>query len=308
MRWNDPLGALLALRGHLILDGAMATELERHGADLDHPLWSARLLQEDPEAIIGVHRSYLEAGADILITASYQLSAEGLVACGEDPDQLGELLRTSVDLARESCRRHREATGNDRQWLIALSLGPRSAAVPGGAEYGDQSQWSTTDLHEWHRGRTALAAQAGADLLAIETIPSVREGRVLAGQLEEHPGVSGWISFACRDDRTTTGGDSFGAAVRAVAGSDRVVGVGVNCTPPEYVEALIGVARRVTGKPILVYPNSGEAYGADRRWTGVAGGNWAELAGRWWQAGAQAVGGCCRAGPDIIRALGSGIL
>lgn len=300
---RDPLGELLALRGHLVLDGAMATELERHGADLNHPLWSARLLREDPEAIIRVHRSYLEVGADILTTASYQLSAEGLAACGDDPNQLGELLHISVALARESCRRHREATGDDRRRLIALSLGPRSAAVPGGAEYGDQSRWSATDLHEWHRGRTALAAKVGADLLAIETIPSLREGRVLAAQLEEHSGVSAWISFACRDDRTTTGGDSFAEAVRAVAGSDRVVGVGVNCTPPEYVEALIGVARQVTGKPILVYPNSGEVYGADRRWSGVGGGEWATLAKRWRQAGAQVIGGCCRTDPDILRSV-----
>ncbi len=299
----DPLGALLAQRGRLILDGAMATELERHGADLDHPLWSARLLREDPEAIVRVHRSYLEAGADLLITASYQLSAEGLAACGDDPDQLGELLRISVELAQESCRRHRDATGDDRRKLIALSLGPRSAAVPGGAEYGDQSRWSATDLHEWHRGRTAVAALAGADLLAIETIPSAREGRVLAAQLEEYPGVSGWISFACKDDRTTTGGDSFVEAVRAVAGSDRVVGVGVNCTPPQYVEALIGLARQETGKPILVYPNSGELYGADRRWTGVGGSDWATMAKRWRQAGAQVIGGCCRTNPETIRAF-----
>src|SRR3954453_15554721 len=88
----------------VVLDGGLATELEARGADLSDDLWSARLLLDDPQLIVDVHRAYVDAGADVVIGASYQASFEGLERRGLDHAAATTLLERSVELAREGAQ------------------------------------------------------------------------------------------------------------------------------------------------------------------------------------------------------------
>src|SRR5579862_7182962 len=110
-----------------ILDGGMATELERRGCNISGPLWSARVLADSPETIEAVHLSYLEAGADCILTASYQVSAMGYAEIGQPPEAAAAALRQSIDLAiaarEQYCKR------SSRPIWIAVSLGPYGAAL-----------------------------------------------------------------------------------------------------------------------------------------------------------------------------------
>jgi len=292
----------------LILDGGLATELEARGADLDDPLWSARLLIENPGLIRQVHHDYYAAGADVAITASYQASFPGLARRGLNRKQARDLMTTSVRLANEardafwSDDTHR--TGRLRP-LVAASIGPYGAHLHDGSEYRGDYAVGRAELTAFHRERMAVLADAGADLLACETIPSRLEAEVLLELLEEFPGVRAWLSFSCRDEAHISDGASFAECVAMTNASSRVVAVGLNCTPPQYAEALVRAAVAVTDGPVLVYPNSGERYQAEgNRWLpGEGVDDFVASARRWHAAGARLVGGCCRTGPREIEGI-----
>ena len=102
MNMDDPLRPFLADQGVVVLDGALATELERRGADLSDELWSARLLIEDPASIRRLHLDYYLAGADIAISASYQASFEGFARRGLSRKEGEALIQSSVHIARQA--------------------------------------------------------------------------------------------------------------------------------------------------------------------------------------------------------------
>jgi homocysteine S-methyltransferase len=304
----DPLAPFLSAAGALVLDGGLATELEKAGFDLDHPLWSARVLREAPEAILAVHASYLDAGADCITTASYQATVPGLVREGLTETQARALLVRSVDLAHDARAAFwtdsRRRAGRLRP-LVAASVGPYGAFLANGAEYTGDYDLDEAGLAAFHRDRFRLLAASGADLLACETIPSAAEARALATLLAETPSVRAWVSFSCRDGQRLRDGTRFADSVRAVASLPQVVAVGVNCTAPEHVEELLRAAAAVTAKPLVAYPNSGERYeAATKSWRGAStDADWGRLARRWHRAGARLVGGCCRTGPRHVEAI-----
>jgi homocysteine S-methyltransferase len=304
---SDPLAPFLSKAGVVVLDGALATELERAGFDLDHPLWSARLLMTAPEAIARVHRSYLAAGADCITGASYQGTFAGFAREGRSRAEADWLLRQSVALALEERDRfwadERNRAGRLRP-LVAASVGPYGAFLANGAEYTGDYDRDEAGLREFHRERLTLLAASGADLLACETVPSAAEARALAALLAE-PGLPAWVSFSCRDGERLRDGTPLADSVRVLDPIPRVVAIGVNCTAPEHVESLLRAAGRATRKPLVAYPNSGESYDAARKtWNGSAAtGSWGELGLVWRKAGARVIGGCCRTGPTETRAL-----
>jgi homocysteine S-methyltransferase len=278
----------------LILDGGLATELERRGADLRDPLWSARLLVENPGLIRDVHEDYFRAGADVGISASYQASFLGFVRRGLEPKQAAELLRLSVRLVQEA----RERVVLDRPLLVAASIGCYGASLADGSEYRGDYELDVDDLVDWHRPRLATLLEAKPDLLACETIPCLAEVEALARLVAEYD-VPAWIACTCRDDAHLRSGESFVEAMRIASGPKNVVAVGVNCTAPEHVESLLRIAAGVSGKPLVAYPNSGEVW-RDGQWTAAPQPMaWAA----WHAAGARLLGGCCRTTPDTIRAL-----
>ena len=304
----DPLAPFLSAGGLLVLDGGLATELEKAGFELDHPLWSARLLEASPEAIARVHRAYLEAGADCITAASYQATLPGFEREGHTRSEAEELLRRSVILALEARDRfwaeERNRAGRLRP-LVAASIGPYGAFLANGAEYTGDYDLDEAGLREFHRERLSLLAASDADLLACETIPCASEARALCSLLVEPVGLPAWVSFSCRDGERLRDGTPLAECVRLLDPLPRVLAIGVNCTAPEHVESLLRAAARATRKPLVAYPNSGEAYDpVQRTWSGTGSReSWGKLGRLWRAADARLIGGCCRTGPDEVRSL-----
>jgi homocysteine S-methyltransferase len=297
------------LRQFHVLDGAMATELEHAGISLAGPLWSARALSEAPEAIVAVHRSYLNAGAQILLTASYQASAKGFRDEGMPQAQAIEAeanaLRSSVHLAEQA-----RAMSERPDALIAASLGPYGAALANGAEFhGNYSFRDAAEQHtalgRFHAQRIAVLAQTNADLLAFETLPSLAEAQAIVEALAATPHIAAWLSFTCRDGRHTAHGERVRECAALLDSVPQVLAVGVNCTPPALILPLLDELKSGTTRPLVVYPNSGESWNAQHNcWTGIADvEQYAAMAEEWFAAGAQLVGGCCRTGPEHVRAV-----
>lgn len=285
-----------------VLDGGLATELAARGHDLSDALWSARLLEDAPEAIEAVHLDYFEAGADVAITASYQASYEGFAARGWSRDHTDRLLHRSVALARSARERYRARHPESPRTLrVAASVGPYGATLHDGSEYRGDYTLGEDDLVAFHVPRMTSLVAAASDLLACETLPSLLEARAVVRALREHPAARAWVSFTCRDGAHTAAGDDITTCARVLDAEPQIVAIGVNCVAPALVTPLIGALRAGTDKPIVVYPNSGEAWDADaRRWDGRASHVTASLQ-EWIDAGASWLGGCCRTTPADIR-------
>ena len=285
----------------------MATELEKKGADLNHSLWSARLLTENPLLIKEVHLDYLHAGADIITTAGYQASFTGFARLGYSREQSRELILLACRLAWEAREEFMQSVPSPTtKPFIAASAGPYGAALADGSEYRGDYGLSVQELMHFHRDRMAVLAGSSADLLAFETIPCPEEAEAIILLLKEFPQAKAWISFSCKNETETCSGDSFAQAVALANNSDQVVATGVNCTAPRYVESLVRIAASVSNKPVLAYPNKGEIWDAvNKCWLpgDDHSSGFTENAKRWQRAGALLVGGCCRCTPEDISSL-----
>ncbi|TWH72588.1 homocysteine S-methyltransferase [Modestobacter roseus] len=286
--------------GPVVLDGGLSTELEARGHDVSSALWSARLLRDDPAAVVAAHAAFAAAGAQVLTTASYQATLPGFAAAGIDTDRARDLIAGSVRLAREGL-----AAAGRTGW-VAGSVGPYGAFLADGSEYtgGYLDDVSVTELRAFHRPRLALLAEAGADVLAVETLPGAAEVEALLAELESLD-VPAWLSLT-----STTGpdgvprtrrGEPLAEVAALVRGLSQVVAVGVNCTDPAGVPPAVAVMATASGKPAAAYPNSGERWdAAARRWTGQPG---VGDVTAWTAAGARLVGGCCRVRPADVAAI-----
>ena len=310
-----PLAAAL-VGGPVVLDGGLATELERAGCDLSSRLWSARLLRDDPGAVVAAHTAFFAAGARVATTASYQASAEGFAAAGWDPAEAGDLLTRSVALAD----RARDEAGLVGAAWVAGSIGPYGAQLADGSEYTGaytDPGWTgrsgggltVAELRAFHRPRLAALAAAGADVLACETLPAAAEVEALLTELTAL-GVPAWLSLTTVQDPDgmvrTRRGEPAQDVFALASGVDAIIAVGVNCTDPAGVPAAVRAAA-TAGKPVVAYPNSGERWDAQRRtWTGQPGLDPQDVAG-WIDRGARLVGGCCRVGPQQLRSVAAAV-
>jgi homocysteine S-methyltransferase len=304
---SDPIGELLRARSVVILDGALATELEARGADLSDPLWSAKCLLERPELIRQVHLDYFRAGAQVATTATYQATFEGFAQRGIERGRAARLMLEAVSLARVARDEFRASLPSGlepRPLLIAASVGPYGAMRADGSEYRGRYGLSDRELAEFHRPRLEVLARSGADVLAFETLPCLQEALVLAKLLDEYPGITAWLCFSCRDGTRNSEGEDMGSCAQALSRHPRIAAIGVNCTAPEHVPKLLERMRELTAKPLVAYPNSGERYDAEKkRWVGPAAHASTAQARQWVAAGARLVGGCCRTTPADIRGL-----
>ncbi|WP_040924272.1 homocysteine S-methyltransferase [Saccharomonospora iraqiensis] len=279
-----------------VLDGGLASALEARGHELTDALWSARLLLDAPEEIVAAHRAFYRAGARVATTASYQASFDRLAAYGLDRHESARVLRRSVDLAHEA---RATAAAASELW-VAASVGPYGAALADGSEFHGRYGVGVPALRRWHRPRIEVLAEAGPDVLALETVPDVDEAEALVRAVEG-VGLPAWLTFNVDGGRTRAG-QPMAEAFAVAADAPEVVAVGVNCCAPAEVPDAVACAREVTGKPVVAYPNSGEGWDAHRRdWTGPTRYR-ATDAPTWLAAGATLLGGCCRVLPtDIAR-------
>lgn len=286
--------------GPVLLDGGLSNQLEAQGCDLSDALWSARLLADAPEQIEAAHLAYLRSGAQVLITASYQATFEGFGRHGIGPERTGALLARSVELARRAAGAARRADPGREVW-VAASVGPYGAMLADGSEYRGRYGLTVRELERFHRPRMAALAEAEPDVLALETVPDVDEAEAVV-RVAEETGLPVWLSYSVEGGRTRAG-QPLEEAFAVAAGREAVVAVGVNCCDPAEAEEAVRVAVAVTGKPAVVYPNSGEGWDAGGRgWTGRSTFDPGRVRA-WTGAGARLVGGCCRVGPDRIKEL-----
>ena len=288
--------------GPVVLDGGLGTMLEAQGHDLSSSLWSARLLLEDPAAIRRAHTDFYAAGARVAIASSYQVSYEALGAAGFRAPEVDALLARSVELAAQA----RSDAGLDAgdAW-VAASVGPFGASRADGSEYTGDYGMTVAELRAWHRPRLQALADAGPDVLAIETIPSLAEVEAICAELDGL-GRPAWVAVTVAGGSLRSG-ESLADALGLAASAGGVIAVGVNCCDIAQVSPAIATAAALTSLPIVAYPNSGEVWNADTRtWSGDGGGIHAH-ADEWIGGGARLVGGCCRIGADEIAALAAGI-
>jgi homocysteine S-methyltransferase len=306
----NPIASILDRHPALVIDGALATELERRGCDLKDALWSAKVLLERPEIIKQVHLDYFKAGADCAITASYQATIEGFAKRGLNEQESFALIKKSVKLATEARDKfwtdESNRVGRSKPF-VAASVGPYGAFLADGSEYRGNYGLSEKELMDFHRPRMRALIEAGADMLACETIPSLIEAQAIAKLLREFPNVTAWVSFTARDEKHISEGQVFADCVKQLEDHSQIAAIGINCTSPKYISSLIREAKKRTEKPILVYPNSGEIYDAAKNeWNGdPVFHSFGEQAQEWYDAGAHLIGGCCRTTPEDIRVIAS---
>ena len=294
----------------LILDGGLATQLEAQGCDIRNALWSASLLIDNPQAIVDASRAFLDAGAECIETASYQASHEGFAQRGLSAYEADVLMLRSVELAMQARDEFVAATSPDFEPLVAASIGPYGAILHDGSEYRGDYAISADELRRFHEPRLHLFDTSGADVLALETVPSLVEAEVLADLLSDC-GTPAWVSFCCKDDRHISDGTPVESAVALFRRHAVVAATGINCTPPQFATRLIQRIREVVpGKAVIAYPNSGESYdAATGSWSGtVTPLDYAAAAREWKSVGASIIGGCCRTGPAHIAALRAALL
>jgi homocysteine S-methyltransferase len=303
------LSRMLGSGADLTVDGALATELEARGCDLDDPLWSAKVLLEQPQLIKQVHRDYFDAGAAIAITSSYQAVPQGFARRGIAEAEALALVALSVRLADEARNEYLAENPEAGPLLVAGSVGPYGAYLADGSEYRGDYVLTQREFKEFHRPRIGALVQAAVDLLACETLPSFAEAEALLALVEEFD-VESWFSFTLRDGGHISDGTPLDEVAALCGAQPRVAAIGVNCVPLNLVSPALEALRNTTDKPLLAYPNSGENYDAvTKTWSPRAGANaggpssLAEGAATWHDLGARLIGGCCRTTPRDIAAV-----
>ncbi len=284
----------------IILDGGLATELESRGQDLDDDLWSARLLRDQPDEIVAAHRAFINAGAEVITSASYQATLPGFEKAGITSTEAEDLLRLSIRLAKQA---REQAPGVQ----VAASIGPYGAFLANGAEYTGDYALNQQGLIDFHQRRWQILASERPDIMLCETVPSLPEAMALAQLAVDSSPIPVWISFSCRDGSHISDGTEIQSVIRELRQYDLIEAVGVNCTPPQFLPDLIQRIRSETDKRIIAYPNSGEVFDANSRtWHGARElEDFTTQAAYWRQLGASIIGGCCRVTPAHIASLKS---
>lgn len=289
----------------LILDGGLSNVLEAQGCDLNHKLWSAKMIINNPEAIVKTHLSYLDAGAACISTSSYQATVPGFMDLGATRSEAENLLLRSVALAEEARFTFLNQKKNNYPIYIAASMGPYGAFLADGSEYKGKYSVSEEELESFHLKRIKILEKSNADFLAFETIPSLVEIKILSKILMKSTKPS-WVSFSCKDAHHINDGEKISDAAKLLVHHPNVFAIGVNCTAPQYISEIIQTLKTsAPDKKIIVYPNSGEVYDVDTKsWSGISDpAVFQKMAVEWLESGADILGGCCRIGPDHIRKI-----
>ena len=303
MKDNNPIKPILEQKKHMIIDGALASELQRRGCDLNDSLWSAKVLIEQPELIQQVHYDYFKAGADCAITASYQATPMGFAQKGIELEESIKLIKTSVKLAQQAKMQYLNDIKQDKALFIAGSVGPYGAYLANGSEYTGDYQLSESEFIAFHKDRVTALIDAGVDILACETMPSFLEIKALAKLIQQFPMVNCWFSLTLKDQQHISDGTPLIEVIEYLNSIEQIVSVGINCIALEKVTPALEVLSELTGKPLIVYPNSGEQYDpTTKQWHKNHHHNctFANQLDTWIKLGAKLIGGCCQTTPEDI--------
>jgi homocysteine S-methyltransferase len=275
------------------LDGGLSTALENNGNKLTTSLWTGELILVNPSEITKAHLDFINAGADIIITSSYQISYLGCSKRGWSESKTDQALRGSTQLAKDAVLK------SGKSVKVASSIGPYGAALADGSEYKGNYGVTKSALKDFHARRLEVLISTSPDLLALETMPDTFEVELLLELLSDCP-IPYWVSYSCKAGNQTNAGQSF---TEAVSLAKDAMAVGINCTAPELITDLLLSAEGV--KPFVVYPNSGRSWNAKtKEWEGSSETGFDELLIKSWiLAGAQIIGGCCGIGADEILNL-----
>lgn len=300
---NNPIKNLLNQKNFIIVDGALASELQRRGSDLNDSLWSAKVLFEQPELIRQVHYDYFKAGADCAITASYQATPLGFAKKGINLNDSIALIQKSVELAQQAKQQYLSELDQSKPLLIAGSVGPYGAYLADGSEYTGAYQLTEEAFMEFHYVRIKALIDANVDLLACETLPSFTEIKALTKVIKQFPKISCWFSFTLKDDQHLSDGTPLSLVVEYLNNIEQIASVGINCIALEKVTRSLNVLNKLTSKPLIVYPNSGEVYDPlIKQWHPNPQHNctFANQLTNWIESGAKLIGGCCQTTPNDI--------
>lgn len=303
MKDNNPIKPILEQKKHMIIDGALASELQRRGCDLNDSLWSAKVLIEQPELIQQVHYDYFKAGADCAITASYQATPMGFAQKGIELEESIKLIKTSVKLAQQAKMQYLNDIKEDKALLIAGSVGPYGAYLANGSEYTGDYQLSESEFIAFHKDRVTALIDAGVDILACETMPSFLEIKALVKLIQQFPIVNCWFSLTLKDQQHISDGTPLTEVIEYLNSIEQIVSVGINCIALEKVTPALEVLSKLTSKPLIVYPNSGEQYDpTTKQWHKNHHHNctFANQLDTWIKLGAKLIGGCCQTTPEDI--------
>ena len=275
------------------LDGGLSTALENNGNKLTTSLWTGELIRTNPAQITKAHLDFINAGAQIIITSSYQLSYTGCGARGWSEDETNQALIASTLLAKNA------VTESGKSVKVAASVGPYGASLADGSEYKGNYGVSKQVLKDFHAKRLEILISTSPDYLALETMPDTFEVEVLLDLLNDCP-IPFWISYSCKEGNQTNAGQDFQSAVDI---AQSAMAVGINCTKPELITDLLRSAK--SSKPYVVYPNSGRVWDAVKKeWTGSAAvGFNDQLIQEWMEFGAEIIGGCCGIGAAEIAEI-----
>lgn len=305
----NKLEQILEKQDVFIIDGALGTRLQEKGFNVNDSMWSAKFLDENPNAIKDVHKEYLEAGADCIITSSYQASIEGFVKKGFSEKKAQELIELSINLAKDSIKEFWEKLENKKKRekpLVAASIGPYGAYLANGAEYTGIYGIENEELKNFHKRRVELIAKMTPDIFAVETIPSFHEAKILCEILKEYKNIPSWISFSAKNGTHINGGESIKECAKYLQTQEHITAIGINCTAPEFITSLIEEIKSVCDKPIVIYPNGGSKYNpVTKKWENSKTDEkeFAKMAKLWKNKGAKLIGGCCQTGPKEIKEL-----
>jgi len=251
------------------------------------------LIGTNPAQITKAHLDFINAGAQIIITSSYQLSYTGCGVRGWSEDETDQALITSTQLAKKA------VTESSKDVKVAASVGPYGASLADGSEYKGNYGVSKAVIKDFHARRLEILISTSPDYLALETMPDTFEVEVLLDLLSDCP-IPFWVSYSCKAGNETNAGQDFQSAVDL---AQNAMAVGINCTKPELINDLLRSAK--SNKPYVVYPNSGRVWDAENKvWTGSAAVGFSnELIRQWAEAGAEIIGGCCGIGATEIGQL-----
>ncbi|MEN9805128.1 MAG: hypothetical protein RIS41_1975 [Actinomycetota bacterium] len=285
----------MASDSFVLIDGGLSTALHELGVDTSSALWTAEAAWRHPDDLVRAHRLFVEAGAEVITTASYQCDLDLLERAGADQPTARRVLFETTALAR------RAIDGTSAR--VAVSIGPFGASRADGSEYTGEYGVDHVTLQRHHRRRLEVLIDSGADLVAVETIPRADEAAIVRDLLVEFGAPPAWFSFGAASTRVTYAGDDLVDAARRLVDYPNLVAVGVNCTAPSHVGGALHALQGL-GVRLIAYPNHGRTWNAvDREWAGDETVIDGDVVSAWIEAGATHIGGCCGVGSAGIARL-----